>query len=315
MIWTPDSLPDLTGKVYLVTGGNSGIGYQTVLGLAKRNAKVYIGARSNDKGATAIESIRSVDACANVAFVKMDMMDLRSIVKAADEIKGKETFLHGLVNNAGIMATPYEESSDHYEAQFQTNYMSHWLLTYHLLPLLIKTAHQSPTSNVRIINVSSDGHLIFGPPSGIDFNDINQNNTGKGGPWSRYGSSKLANILHSKELNRRYGGTETGSLWTASLHPGTVDTKLATQATGSSFFQTIFPILRFLGAYSSVDTAAYTTLYAVASNEFTQKLSGEYLRPVAKLGKASKQANDAVLAKDLWEWTAAEMTKLNLIPP
>ena len=91
--------------------------------------------------------------------------------------------------------------------------------------------------------------------------------------------------------------------------------KLATQATGSSLFQTIFPILRFLGVYSRVDTAAYTSLYAVASNEFTQKLSGEYLRPVAKLGKASKQANDAVLAKDLWEWTAAEMTKLNLIPP
>jgi NAD(P)-dependent dehydrogenase (short-subunit alcohol dehydrogenase family) len=78
--------------------------------------------------------------------------------------------------------------------------------------------------SVRIVNVSSDGHLIFGAPSGIDFNDVNQTRSGKGGPWSRYGSSKLANILHAKELNRRHGGLEKGSIWTASLHPGTVDT-------------------------------------------------------------------------------------------
>jgi NAD(P)-dependent dehydrogenase (short-subunit alcohol dehydrogenase family) len=106
----------------------------------------------------------------------------------------------------------------------QTNYISHWLLTYHLLPLLLETARQTPAGYTRIVNVSSDGHLIFGAPSGIDFSDINQIKSGKGGPWSRYGSSKLANILHAKELNRRYGRLDTGSLWIASLHPGTVDT-------------------------------------------------------------------------------------------
>jgi hypothetical protein len=74
------------------------------------------------------------------------------------------------------------------------------------------------------MNVSSDGNLILGAAAGIDFNEVNQIKSRKGGPWSRYGSSKLANILHAKELNRRYGGTEKGSLWTASLHPGTVDT-------------------------------------------------------------------------------------------
>jgi len=106
----------------------------------------------------------------------------------------------------------------------QTNYISHWLLTYHLLPLLIKTARESQLGCTRIVNVSSDGHLIFGPSSGIDFNDVNQIKSGKGGAFSRYGSSKLANILHAKELNQRYGGTGKDSIWTASLHPGTVDT-------------------------------------------------------------------------------------------
>ncbi|EXJ76258.1 uncharacterized protein A1O5_00766 [Cladophialophora psammophila CBS 110553] len=316
MSWSPESLPDLMGRVYLVTGGNTGIGFQTVLGLARQNATVYIGIRSEGKGAAAIEAVRAEKGDAKVEFVKMDMMDLKTVVRVAEEIIRKEKLLHGLVNNAGIMATPYEESSDGdgCEAQFQTNYLSHWLLTFHLLPLLLETSRQSPMGTVRIVNVSSDGHLIFGAPSGIDFNDINQTQTGKGGPWSRYGSSKLANILHAKELNRRYGGSERGCIWTASLHPGTVDTKLSTGATGSSFFQVILPILKFFGAYSKVDTAAYTSLYAVASDEFTQNLSGEYLQPVTKLGKASKQANDPKLAKDLWSWTLAEMSVRGFAP-
>ncbi|KIW99095.1 uncharacterized protein Z519_00758 [Cladophialophora bantiana CBS 173.52] len=315
MSWSPESLPDLMGRVYLVTGGNAGIGFQTVLGLARQNAKVYIGAGSEEKGAIAIEAVRAEKGDAKVELVEMDMMDLKTVVRAAEEIIRREKLLHGLVNNAGIMATPYEESSDAgYEAQFQTNYLSHWLLTSHLLPLLIETSRPSPVGTVRIVNVSSDGHLIFGEPSGIDFNDINQTRTGKGGPWSRCGSSKLANILHAKELDRQYGGSERGCIWTASLHPGTVDTKLSAGATGSSFSQTIWPILKFFGAYSKVDTAAYTSIYAVASDEFTQNLSGEYLQPVTKLGKASKQANDPKLAKDLWSWTLAEMSALGFAP-
>lgn len=86
-----------------------------------------------------------------------------------------------------------------------------------------------------------------------------------------------------------------------------LSSQLSARATGSGFFQFMLPILRFCGAYAKVDTAAYTTLYAVASNEFTLELSGEYLQPVGKLGKASKQANDPKLAKDLWDWTLTEM--------
>lgn len=153
--------------------------------------------------------------------------------------------LHGLVNNAGIMATPYEESVDHYEAQFQvshnsrkamnwtniclhaaqTNYLSHWLFTYSVLPILTQSARSTSPGTVRIVNVSSEGHLLFSPSAGVDFDDINQT---KGSAFSRYGMSKLANILHAKELHRRYGPSPQNDaqeeIWTASVHPGTIDT-------------------------------------------------------------------------------------------
>lgn len=109
----------------------------------------------------------------------------------------------------------------------QTNYLAHWLLTKHLLPLLLSTAALCPEGTVRVTNVSSVGHKLLAPPTGIDFADINQT---KGGPWSRYGQSKLANILHTKELLLRYGpgGSELSAgdapIWTASVHPGNFDT-------------------------------------------------------------------------------------------
>jgi NAD(P)-dependent dehydrogenase (short-subunit alcohol dehydrogenase family) len=109
----------------------------------------------------------------------------------------------------------------------QTNYISHWLLTYHILPLLQQTAKTASRGDVRVVNLSSVGHMIFAPSSGIAFEDMSQL---KGGPWSRYGQSKVANILHTRELNRRYGplskydGNKVGEIWTASVHPGTVTT-------------------------------------------------------------------------------------------
>lgn len=134
--FTPKSLPDLSGRIYLVTGGNAGIGYETVTHLAAKGAKVYIGARSKIKGSTAIDLIKKTLPDADISLLHLDNMDLSSVVAAAKEFSRKETKLHGLVNNAGIMALPFEESRDGWESQWQTNYISHWLLTHHLLPTL-----------------------------------------------------------------------------------------------------------------------------------------------------------------------------------
>lgn len=208
-----------------------------------------MGARSEDKAKASIENIKREIPGAMVEPLLMDLMDLSSVVAAAKRVSLIEQKLHGLVNNAGIMAVPTQMTKDGYESQwqvtnyvpfpsfgcdilsnhliFKTNYLSHWLLTRLLLPLLLSTAASSPAGIVRVTNVSSVGHKQWAPSVGIDFEDINQT---KSGPWSRYGQSKLGNILHSKELLRRYGpgGSELqlgdGEIWTASVHPGNIDT-------------------------------------------------------------------------------------------
>jgi NAD(P)-dependent dehydrogenase (short-subunit alcohol dehydrogenase family) len=252
------------------------------------------------------------------------MMDLASVVASAKDFLSKETELHGLVNNAGIMAVEFAESVDGYESQFQTNYLSHWLLTNMLLPVLLRTAATATPGAVRVINVTSNGHSLFAPKAGIDFSDMNQVS---GSPWSRYGMSKLANILHAKELHRRYGSgsdreahqiagnfppaTATGDIWTASVHPGSVDTNLNTQTTGISC--NVQPVLKCLKVYSSPEKGSYTSLFAVASANFKSKDSGEYFVPVAKKLKPSKHASDVEMAKRLWDWTVAELGSKGLI--
>lgn len=313
--FTPDSLPSLSGKVYFVTGGNAGIGYQTVLYLSKKHAKVYMGARSETKGRAAIASIQELVPDADVHLMILDHMNLSSVAAAAKEFSLREAKLHGLVLNAGIMAVPFETSQDGYESQWQTNYISHWLLTYHLLPTLLTTARASRTGDVRIVDVTSGGHKRFAPKDGIAFDDINQVH---GGVWSRYGQSKLGNILHAKYLNTLYGPDgsrkEECEIWTAAVHPGNYYTDLSKNAQFMGPVSPIFgPILNCLGAFSPVEQGAYTSVFCVASQEFGGNMSGEYLEPVAKIGTPSKAAKNTKLAKKLWSWTEAEMRRKDLL--
>lgn len=300
----PDSLPDLQGKVYLVTGANTGIGKETVRHLAKHNAKVYLGCRNVSKGERAVAEIKEQVPGANIQLLLMDLMSMNSVTAAANELLSKETKLHGLINSAGIMATPFEMTADGYESQFQTNYLSHWILTYHLLPLLQKTAATSVRGEVRIVNVSSMGHKQA-PSEGINFNDINLKDSFT---FSRYGQSKLANVLHAKALNKRVGTQSQkahteGEIWVASLHPGNVDTQLNSKSVGSA----LVPLLRCFGVYTKPEQGSFTSLYAAASPEFTEADSGEYFVPIAQKSKASKKANSPELAEKLWTWTENEM--------
>jgi NAD(P)-dependent dehydrogenase (short-subunit alcohol dehydrogenase family) len=300
----PDSLPDLQSKVYLVTGGNTGIGKATVLHLAKHNAKVYLGCRNATKGNQAVTDIKALIPHANVQLLLMDLMSMKSVIAAANEVLSKETKLHGLINSAGIMATPFEMTADGYESQIQTNYLSHWVLTYHLLPLLQKTAATSARGDVRIVNVSSMGHKQA-PSEGINFKDINLKDSFT---FSRYAQSKLANVLHANALNKRFGtqsqkGGAEGEIWVASLHPGNVDTQLNTKSWGSA----MVPLLRCFGVYIKPEQGSFTSLYAAASAEFTAEDSGDYFAPIARKSKPSKKANDPELTEKLWNWTENEM--------
>ncbi|OQV09918.1 hypothetical protein CLAIMM_13992 isoform 1 [Cladophialophora immunda] len=312
MTFHPDSLPDLTGKVYIVTGGNSGIGYHTVARLAQHGAHVYMCARSPTKAATAITNIKSLYPQANITVLEMDHLSLASVVSAAKLFLSKETALHGLVNNAGIMATPFEMTHDGHEAQWQTNYLAHWVFTAHLLPLLLSTSKTLPPGSVRVVNLSSFGHHSA-PKGGINFADTSLR-TGSG--MARYGQSKLANILHIKTLNKLYGpgssnaGAGDGEIWTSAVHPGLVQSNLGEHAELPLLVRMIIAPYRAVGGMMDGDKGAWTSVFCAACPEMKREHSGAYFQRIADPhGWQSAMAKDMELAARLEEWTRAEMEK------
>jgi len=229
-MFTPSLLPSLSGKIFIVTGGNTGIGYATCLHLVAKGGRVYMGARSSSKANAAIAKIKETHPDANLHVLIMDNASLNTVVKAAKNFISQESQLHGLILNAGIMAVPYTVTSDGFESQMQVNYLAHWLLIYHLLPILQSTARKEGPGSVRIVSVSSEGHQksSFGVTKILyDTTEIE-----KFGKFGRYGLSKLANVLHAKSLHSQYGpGSENakqgkGEIWAGSLHPGFIDSQL-----------------------------------------------------------------------------------------
>ncbi|KAH9211823.1 hypothetical protein DL95DRAFT_437052 [Leptodontidium sp. 2 PMI_412] len=311
MPFHPDKLPNLKGKVFIVTGGNSGIGYYTVAHLAKHGAHVYMCARSPDKGRAAIANTKKMHPTAklDIDLLQMDLMDLTTVIAGAKRFLTLETSLHGLVNNAGIMATPFEMTKDGHEAQWQTNYLAHWVLTEHLLPLMLQTSKTLPQGSVRIVNLTSSGHL-GAPKGGINFDDLSLKESG---PWSRYGQSKLANVLHTKTLHKKYGPGSLssrngkGEIWVSCIHPGLVDTNLAASAAESgSGVTSVFSMLRTFGLMYTADKGSWSSVFCAASQDMKAEQSGTYIEISKRFGEPwwqSGAAKDGKLAEKLEEWT------------
>jgi len=293
--FTAKDVPDQTGKVSIVTGGNAGIGKETCLALAAKGGRVYLAARSKEKAEATIEEIKQKTDSDNIFYLPLDLQDLASVKAAAEEFMSKEKELHVLYNNAGVMATPFSLTKDGFENQWGTNVVGHFALTKSLLPVLKSTAAHNPAGTVRVINVSSYGHG-FAPRGGIDFNNINLENAGT---WTRYGQSKLGNILLTKEITRRYGKDGIQSI---SIHPGGVDTELArpySQSWGLSY-NWVTPIMRYF--MISAANGAVTQLWAGTHPDAGKKeMNGKYLVPYAREREPSAYATDPELAKKLWE--------------
>ncbi|RGP63856.1 hypothetical protein FLONG3_9750 [Fusarium longipes] len=312
MSFHPDNLPNLSGKVFIVTGGNAGMGYYTVLHLAAHGAHVYMCTRSVEKGTKAIEEIKKTHPSANVDLLQMDLMDLSSVVAAANHFLTLETSLHGLVNNAGIMATPFDMTKDGHEAQWQTNYLSHWVFTEHLLPLMQKTAKTSPPGSVRIVNLTSSGHMTA-PKTGINFDDLTLKDHGV---WERYGQGKLANILHANTLHNKYGpgsGNKDGEIWVTSVHPGIVETNLIdTVDSAEKGVLNLVSVLRCFRMLWTADKGSWNSLFCAASPDMKAEQSGQYLEIYHRFGEPwwqSSAAKDEELAKKLDVWTRETMSK------
>lgn len=241
----------------------------------------------------------------------MDHLSLSSVVSAAKLFLSQESSLHGLVNNAGIMATPFEITSDGYEAQWQTNHLAHWLFTSHLLPLMLQTSRSSPTGTVRIVNLSSSGHY-FAPNGGINFEDTS---LPAAKPMARYGQSKLANVLHMKTLNKLYGPSSTsagsgkGEIWVSAVHPGLVESNLGTKAEIPKIMSSLVSVYAAMGGRVNADKGSWTSVFCAASPQMKKEQSGEYFQRIAESGWQSNMAKDLDLADKLETWTREEIEK------
>lgn len=216
--WTAASVPAQAGRTALVTGANSGIGFEVASVLAARGARVLLGARSPEKGAEAAARIRATCLKADVACVPLDLASLDSVAAAADAIRRLTGKLDLLINNAGVMVPPLSRTRQGFELQFGTNHLGHFALTARLLPLLLagpKGAQEATITTVTSI-ASRFGRM--------ELHDL-QFQQRRYSPWNAYGMSKLANLLFALELARRLEMAGAAARATAA-HPGVTATHL-----------------------------------------------------------------------------------------
>ncbi|MGB8331104.1 MAG: oxidoreductase [Polyangiales bacterium] len=292
--WNLSRVPDLSGRLIVVTGANSGIGYEAALAFAERGAEVVLACRNQDKAKTAADRIRRVAPNARMELIPLDLSDLSSVRAFADTFRQRHSQLHALVNNAGVMALPRRLTKDGFEMQLGTNHLGHFALTGRLLDLLLAT----PGS--RVVNVSSIAHK-FGK---IRFHDLqSERNYSK---WGAYGQSKLANLLFTYELDRRLKdiGSETISV---ACHPGWAATNLqeaGPKMEGSKLTQALSAWGNAILAQDAA-AGALPTVFATV-----EPLRGnEYVGPTRMLGwhgppeiiEPLSKARDPQAAKRLWD--------------
>ncbi|XP_054475472.1 retinol dehydrogenase 13-like isoform X2 [Anoplopoma fimbria] len=282
------SKASLEGKTVLITGGNTGIGKETAVDLAKRGARVILACRDMDRANSAAEEVRKRSGNDNVIVKKLDLASLQSVRQLAKEVLASEERLDVLINNAGIMSCPKWQTEDGFEMQFGVNHLGHFLLTNCLLDLLKKS---TPS---RIVTVSSLAH----ERGQIYFDDIHQEKDYL--PRKSYAQSKLANVLFSRELVNKLQGT---GVTTYSLHPGIIRTEL-----GRHFWpkiplwkRVLFTPLMFL--IKTPTEGAQTTIYC-AVEESLQDESGLYYSDCAPKS-AAPQGLDDEAAKKLWDLSAS----------
>ena len=212
--WNTENILSQKGRIVIVTGSSSGIGYETARVLANKQASVIIAVRNLDKGNKALAKIIQQNKDADVQVMELDLANLASVKNFAENFQKNYSRLDLLINNAGVMIPPYAKTTDGFELQFGTNHLGHFALTGQLLKLLIST------QGSRIVNVSSGAHN-FGK---IDFDDLNWEKRNYA-QWTAYGDSKLANLYFTYELDRKLKEQGINTLVTAS-HPGWTATEL-----------------------------------------------------------------------------------------
>jgi len=278
------NVPDMTGKTVIITGGNSGIGLETAVALARAGATTLITARDEGRGAAAVTDIRSRSGNSEVGLVVFDLASLASVREGAADIKDRCPRIDVLVNNAGLVLTERQETVDGFETTFAVNHLGPFLLT----ELLLDRIKDSVPA--RIVNVSSTAHSTA--RRGLDFDDLQSKGGYRG--MQVYGSSKLANIYFTTELARRLAGT---GVTVNSLHPGTVATGYGRDGDTKGFLAVGISIIRpFL---LTPEKGAQTSVYLASSPDVADVTGAYFVK--CKVRTPSKAAQDGEAAARLWD--------------
>ena len=286
--------------------GNTGLGKETILQLAKHNpSRIYLAARSEEKARDAISSINSeLSSPVDIRHVSLDLASFKSIRAAAKKFTSESDQLDLLVLNAGIMGSPPDKTETGHEIQLGTNHLGHFLLAKLLLPTLRKTAASasSPAPDVRVVTVTSVGYVTTPPMSTITSTPALLAES----TWARYGASKAANMLFASELARRHP-----EIMSVSVHPGLIATDLFAPTKKEGI-----PIIRCaLGMFGplvmeNVQSGALNHLWAASAGR-EQLTNGGYYVPVGKLVD-TRYTGDVDMGKRLWEWSDKEVGEENI---
>lgn len=263
--WNVDQIPDQSGRTAVVTGGNSGLGFETAKALASHGAHVLLACRSASKADAAVEAIRADKPVGEVEFFELDLANLASIRDFAKRVGDRHPRVDLLVNNAGVMAIPQRKTADGFEMQLGTNHLGHFALTGLLLDSILAA------EGSRVVNVSSTMHKI----GRMRFDDIHFE---KGySRWPAYGQSKLANLLFTFELQRRLDAAGCKTL-TAASHPGYAATNLQFEGPrmdGSSLMERAMGVANRIFSQSAA-MGALPSLYAATAPDVN---GGDYFGP------------------------------------
>ena len=290
--WTEHDIPDLGGRLAIVTGANSGLGLATARELARAGAEVIMGSRDAGKGASAAEQIRSAVPDARLEVAQLDLADLSSVRAFAKRVASERKGLDLLINNAGVMAPPYGKTADGFESQLGTNHLGHFALT----GLLIGALRAQP--DPRVVTVSSAAHRT----GRINFDDLGSER--RYNNWMAYSQSKLANLLFAFELDRRI--REAGlAIRSIAVHPGYSATNLQFAGPAKIHERFVMAIANRTFAQSA-DQGALPSLYAatapnVPGGSFVGPDGWLEIRGHPKIVKAAGAAYDEKVAAHLWE--------------
>lgn len=302
--WAEKNVPDQTGKTFVITGANSGIGYAAAYALAKKNAKIVMACRNTNKAETAKQAILDHIPNASIDIVELNLSDLKSVSQCADTLNNNYDQIDCLINNAGLGWIDREETADGFEMHIGTNHFGHFALTSQLIGLLKKAP------SARVISIASLAHYW----GRIHFDDIQLNQ--KYGRARGYGQSKLANLMFGLELQRQFDQSNV-NIKSLIVHPGMSGTNIANSALEAGNFKQLAKITNAVTPFLSQSPAlgCLPTLHAATASDVQ---GGDYFGPkyafeifgTPKKARIAKHAKSKTNLERLWH-LSEELTGVN----